>query len=293
MLNVLKSYDKSTAEGLLARTSFYLNGSQMFDNARSIKDEDSIRQKIIDEICKKLGINSILGENKEKIDNYIDLELEKSMVVDKETEEKIVMKLSKEACLPTDLYKIKTEKNLAKVYRANIKDEMSLIEMTVKNPDLVYNLLSSTSNNQEDISLFAKYHKMKYEYDNFFLLIIGKRDGLNLIVNQAWHIYNDIIYPLSNAFDLLKIFVEKFGVEVEFQGEISKLFLSVIAKNEREFRIIIDDKKTTKAKSGEPELSFFHFIRPTDDGNNKYSLFFVIDLLKYRNYLKTHKYKIQ
>jgi hypothetical protein len=292
MLEVLKNYDKSTAEGLLARTAFSLSNNSILQNAIFIKDEDSIRQKIVDEICKKLKINSISEENKTKIEDYIDSELEKSMMIDKETEEKILIKLSKEGCLPTDLYKIKMEKNLTKVYSFNVKNEMPLIKMTVKNPDLVYNFSSLASTNQEDISLFAKYYKMQYEYNNFFLLIIGKRDGLNFIVNQVWRIYNDMLCPpLSNAFTLLEIFVEKFGVEVEFQGKISKFFSSVTAKNENEFKIVINNKKIINVKKGKTELAFFHFIKPIDDGNNKYSLFFVINLLKYQDYLKKHKFE--
>jgi hypothetical protein len=293
MLDVLKSYDKSTAEGLLARTSFYLNGNPALYNARLLEGEDAIRSKIIDEICKKLKINPNLEDSKRIIDDYIDLELEKSMVVDKETEKNVLVKLSKEACLPTDLYKIKIESALDKVYHSNVETETPLIEMAVKSPDLVYNFSSSSLSNQEDISIFAKYYKMEYEYDNFFLLVIGKRKGLNFIVNQAWRIYKDIINPFSTAFNLLEIFVEKFGVEVEFQGKIAKFFSSVIAKNEKEFRIIIDDKNVKKSKGGGNEITFFHFMKPMDDDNNNYSLFFVIDLLKYRNYLKKHKYKVQ
>jgi hypothetical protein len=289
MLDSLKLYDKNTAEYLLARTSFFLEGNSILDNFGPFENEDSIRQEIINEVCTKLKISPNLEKNKKKIDDFIDLELGKSMEIDKETEEKIIVKLSKEGCLPTDLYKVKIGKNIDRVYRSRIKNEIPLIEQTVKRPDLIYNLSSLVSNDQEDISCFAKYYRAEYEYNSFFLLVVGKRDGLNFIVNQAWRIYNDIIRPLSNAFDLLETFVEKFGVEVEFQGKTSKFFSSVIAKNEKEFNIVIDDKKITKAKSGETQLSFFHFIKPMDKGNNRYSLFFVIDLLKYRNYLKKHK----
>jgi hypothetical protein len=284
MLEVLKKYDKFKAEELLARTSFYLDDNLLFSNAGSIKDEDFIRFKIIDEICTKLGISNNSEENKRKIDDYINLELEKSMVVDKETEEKILIKLSKEGCLPTDLYNIKTDKDLDTVYRSNVENEMPLIETTVKNPDLVYNFSSQNSNDKGNVSLFAKYFRIQSEENSFFLLVIGKRDGLNLMVNQAWHLYNDILCPVKNALGLLEVFVKIFGVKSEFKNKTSKSN----EQNVKEFDIVIDYDEITKTETGEHELSFFHLIESSYDGNKEHSLSFVIDLLKYKNYLKQH-----
>ena len=293
MLDVLKPYDKTTAEGLLARTSFYLNNDPVLKNTTYIKDEDAIRAGIVNEICKNLKIDPGLEDSKRKIDDYIDSELEKSMVLDKETEKKILFKLSKEGCLPTDLYQIKTEPTLAKIYHSGVENELPFIEKTVKNPDLVYNLYSS-SPNQKDISIFAKYYRTQYRYNNFFLIVIGKRNGLDFIVSQSWRLYDaDILRPLTNAFELLETFVEKFGVTVEFRGTTSKFFSSVIAKSETEFKVVVDSKNIKKAKGGETEVTFFHFTKPVGDGNNDYSLFFAIDEKKYKNYLATHKHKIR
>jgi hypothetical protein len=284
MLEVLKQYDKSTAEGLLARTSFYLNDNPILFNAGSIKDEDSIRSRIIDEICTKLGISNNIDKNKRKIDNYIDSELEKSMRLDKETEKKIIHKLSKEACLPTDLYKIKIIKSSYEEYYSYLKNEMPFIETVVKNPGLESNLSSLESSNQGDISIFAKYFKKQPQINSFYLLVIGKRDGVNFIVDHAWRLYDDIFCPVKNALDLLKIFVNNFGVKTKFQNKKNKT---------KEFDIKIYYDEITKTDTGKFELSFFHYMKPTIDGNSEYSLFFVIDLLKYQNYLKKHGYIIK
>jgi hypothetical protein len=150
---------------------------------------------------------------------------------------------------------------------------------------------SKLENVQKDISMFVKYYEESYSFNSFYLLVIGKRNGLDFIVNQAWHIYNDIAQDFMDVMDLLKKFVNAFGVEVEFQGEISKIFLSKIAKSEKEFLIRINEKSAT-TKKGNPEWAMFHFIKPISGENKNFSLFFVIDILKYKNYLMRHKYKI-
>jgi hypothetical protein len=278
------------ADGLLARTSFYLEENPILNTLKKIDNEESLRNNIIEEICSNLKVNSIVA-NKKAIIDYIDTELEKSMTLDKEEEKNILTRLSNEARLPTDLYHIKIFDSMKKIY-PNADAEIALIKETVKAPDMVYNFNNDSDGNiQKDISIFVKFYKYKYGFNNFYFIVTGQRQGLEFIINQAWKLYNELIMNrvFDSALDLLKIFVNEFGIEVEFRGETSKFFLSVIAKNEKEFVAKINNDKLVKNKRKQSNFTTFHFVKTISQTDKKYSLFFVIDLNKYRNYLKVHE----
>jgi hypothetical protein len=278
------------ADGLLARTSFYLEENPILNTLKKIDNEESLRNNIIEEICSNLNVNSIAG-NKKAIIDYIDTELEKSMTLDKEEEKNILIRLSNEARLPTDLYNIKIYDGMKEIY-PNTDAEITLIKETVKAPDMVYNFNNDSDDNiQKDISIFVKFYKYKYSFNNFYFIVTGQRQGLEFVINQAWKLYNELIMNrvFDSALDLLKIFVNEFGIEVEFRGETSKFFLSVIAKNEKEFVAKINNDKLVKNKRKQSNFTTFHFVKTISQTDKKYSLFFVIDLNKYKDYLKVHE----
>jgi hypothetical protein len=279
------------ADGLLARTSFYLEENPVLNTLKKIDNEENLRNSIIGEICSNLKINSI-ADNKKAIIDYIDTELEKSMTLDKKEERNILVKLSNEARLPTDLYQIKiVDNNIKKIYSAEINNEMPLLKETVKMPDLIYNFNYDQNSRQKDISIFAKYYKDKYSFNSFYFIVIGRRNGLNFIIDQAWKLYNDLFLnrPFNDALDLLKEFVNEFGIEMEFHGEISKFFLSAIAKTGNEFKIKVGGKKITRDKKRNTNITVFHFVKNISQSDKNYSLLFAIDLNKYRDYLAKHK----
>jgi hypothetical protein len=293
MLETLKTYNKLTADGLLARTLFSLKNDTLIKDVGIIENQDAVCSQVLDEISKKLKIKPDTSNNIKKIIDYIDVELEKSMMLDEIKENEILIKLSNEAQLPTDLYHVKTQPDIQKLYNKNIHKETLLISETVKTPDIVYHFNAlENENTQKDISIFAKYFEEEYSFDSFYLLVIGNRAGLDFLVHQAWHIYNDVANSFTDIMDLLNKFVNNFGVEVEFQGEVSKLFLSKIAKSEKDFHFRIDNKNITRTKKGQQEWIAFHFTKPLSGESKIFSLFFVIDILKYKKYLMNHTYKI-
>jgi hypothetical protein len=172
-----------------------------------------------------------------------------------------------------------------------MNNEIPLLKKTVKMPDLIYNFNYDQNNSQKDISIFAKFYKDKYNFNDFYFIVIGKRNGLDFIIEQSWKLYNDMFSdrPFSDALDLLKEFVNEFGIEMKFRGEISKFFLSAIAKNDNEFDVKIDDKKITRDKKGKTNVAVFYSVKNISQSDKNYSLLFAIDLNKYRDYLAKHK----
>ena len=284
MIQALKAYDKSFAEGMLARTSFYLDEDPVLQTLKPIESEGAIRDSIIAEICNKLNIPSV-SHDKQAVLNYLDDELEKSTRFDEKTEKEILSRLSNRGELPTDLYTVKMHDSIVKNFKDISKRDETLITETVKKPDMTYDFGANYC-----ASIFAKYYKEKFDYHSFFLLVVGKREGLIFKVDQVWWLYNDVLSEnsFSDALGLLKHFVEKFGVEVDFQGRTSKFFIDVMAKSEREFKLRVSSDKLKKSKEGNAGLVTCHFLGPTPGGNNNVSIFFTIDIEKYKNYITEH-----
>jgi hypothetical protein len=281
MIQALQAYDKSFAEGMLARTFFYLDEDPVLQTLKPIDNEDAIRSNVITEICEKLDIPSI-SYNKQAVLDYLDSEIEESTRLDEKTEREVLTRLSARGELPTDLYTVKIQNN--SVVQEFKKDDR-LVTETIKRPDMAYNFGASYCT-----SIFAKYYKEKFEHNSFILLVVGKREGLTFNVNQVWWLYNDILSgnSFTDALELLKYLVEKFGVEVDFHGRTSKFFVDVVAKSETEFQVRFDKSRLKKSKKGKSGFFAFHVLSPSPEGDSNFSIFFAIDIEKYRDYIAKH-----
>jgi len=285
MIQALKTYNKSFAEGILARTSFFLDDDPMLWSLKPIENEEIIRNNVINEICKNLNISSA-SHNKQAVLDYLDDELEKSTKLEEKTEKEILKRLSARGELPTDLYTVNIQNTIAiKEFQNIYKKNEALITETIKKPDMAYNFGANYC-----ASIFAKFYKEKYEYNSFFLLVVGKREGLTFIVDQVWWLYNDMISGSSftNALELFKYFVENFGVEVDFHGRTSKFFIDAIAKDEKEFDIKMYQNKLKKSERKSSGFIACHFIGHIPDSTDNFIIFFAIDIEKYKDYITRH-----
>jgi hypothetical protein len=288
MLQTLKSYDSAVAEGLLAKTSFYLEGSPVPGSLRGVEDEAALRNALIKEICKILKIDSA-EEDKQAVLDFIDGELEKRMALSKKEEKAILTKLSNEARLPTDLYNVIWKRGMPEIFTPFV--DSSLVKETVKMPDMVYNFnTDSPEDVQKDISIFARRFPAPQVYRNFFMIVTGRRSGLNFIASQAWKMHDNITadHAFSNALDMLELFAGKFGAEAEFRGEVTKFFLSRIADDEKEFHIRTAGRNLQDPKKGRTEFPAFYFAEKVSGTGQRFSLFFALDKRKYHDYLKTY-----
>ena len=290
MLQSLKTYEKSFAEWMLVRASFYLEGDPIFQTFKPVENEESIRNSIIAEICDNLNIPSA-SDNKQAVLDYLDDEIYRVTKLDEKTEKEALARLSAEGELPTDLYTVNIHGRFAKEPAAFSRKREDLIKETVKKPDMAYNFGSNYS-----VSIFAKYYREKYSHNNFFLLVVGQRENLVFHVAQAWRVYNDILSgnSFANALELLKLFVEKFGIEADLHGRTSKLFIDVIAKSKTDFHVKVDQNKLKVSKKGKSGFLTGHFLGPASEGDSTLSIFFAIDLEKYESYIKNrtlHKLK--
>lgn len=291
MLKTLEKFDSVTSSGILARIALSLNDNLNNNIKSKLLNEEELKSNVIKEILEILNIKNI-ENNKEKIVEYIDNEIEKEN--DDINQDEVLIQLAKKAKLPSDLYKIDIKEEIGKVYGDQFSKEYPIIEKTIKIPDAEYHFTNDMVNQPGNISLFLKKFKGNYPYNDFNLLVIGQRIGIKLIVHQVWKMYEDLFkYDISNNLvSMLKEFTEKFGVEVTFRNQKAKFFLSEIAQSEKEFNIDINNKNLIKDKNGNTNITFAHFTESVSNKDKKLSLFLVIDLNKYKNYLQKHKEKM-
>jgi hypothetical protein len=134
----------------------------------------------------------------------------------------VVTRLSSAGLLPSDLYEIRFDPQLAREVPGWDLDKC-LAEVTIRNPHREQQISHVDRNG---FSLFARFFEHKFPARSFWFLVTGLRDGTVLHVQQVFKIYPQDV-DLSGCHDLLcmlKAFAEHFGVEAEFNGHRGKVF---------------------------------------------------------------------
>lgn len=293
MLKTLKDIDNKTSAGLLARTALHIKNDKNVFKRPLIENEEELRDRLFEEICQILDITEEnWDDNKSNhVTDYIDSEIERLLPL-KENKNEIYKRMSSNGTLPSDLYTIHVIKNIKDFYGVkNYKKEEPLIKATVQNPDNEQHFKETKDPNVPSmVSLFTKHFKTKYPRNDFTLLVVGQRDGLVLNVHQVWRIYHDTIdtNDILSLVELLKRFSDKFGVEMEIEGEKKKFYLL----GPLDYNGKVHIKFNVEKIKGTPQ-KFFTFSHFTEHGLSgdiqKTSLLVAIDLNKYKQVLKSRK----
>jgi hypothetical protein len=243
MQKTLSQFDNITAAGILARTAISLSSSDNPSAAFELPDEKEVRDHLLNEIKKNLGINTfaLSDSDIQRIENKLDEESDR--LLDPVNEKAVLEDLSVKGELPTDLYDVKLSRETTELFGKQALDEEYLVRLTVQAADRVQhlNLDDQDFGNSPLISIFAKYFKNKYRNRSFTMLVTGIRQGLFIHVQSAWRIYSDLGPKLSRTLvDLLRSFADEFGIEFEIDGVKSKFFrgpLSSIHEAARQLRM--------------------------------------------------------
>lgn len=289
MIEALIPFNAEVAAAILARTAFSLERKTGEDENFVLSNEPLIRREVLRSIKIDLGISE--DDNSDEaiqlIIDAIDAEIESITAIDDSGE--VLDGMGEAGKVPSDLYEISITKALVDVYRSDWEQESELVNLTIKNPDREQHF-SNESNPEEPtgVSLFCRFYKSKFPYRSFNHLIIGQRRGLNMMVDQSWHIYDGLEKSNSSDFiDMLRGFCNNFGINFEIEGKIYR-FLYI--KNfpaglsgETKLKLLPDKKKKS-----------YHVIvtkveTPDKSGAIKTAFTMAIDIDKYRESLKTHR----
>ena len=292
MLKTLSKYDTKTSAGILARTAMILDDNYNPHFSKTISNEDSIRQSLLKEISDKMIQNVDSSKRNTLIVDYIDNQL---YAMSNIQSEEAIDRLSETAYFPSDLFQIDVIKNIKDFYMESFNDEFKLISETVKNPESEFYFQNTKSSNEPlGISLFVRKFIGNFPYNNFNLLIVGQRKSKKFVVHQAWRLYDDIMdyQELNSLINLLEIFADRFGVEVEFRNKFSNFFLNEIAISEKEFKVNFKKTLLVRDKKGHTNFTVSHFTNVLEKKQKIISMLLAIDLVKYKKYLRRHNYKL-
>jgi hypothetical protein len=230
MIEALGTLDERTALGVLARCALALEDEGNPDAQTIFNEETTLRATILREARQRLGIaqDDSSPETLEKISDFLDQESDRLAGIP--DTDAALKRLAERGELPTDLYEIHIIPNIAEFHGTGFALEQSLIEMTIRAPTKEQHFGPESYTEQPAlISLFARQFKTRFPYKNFTMLVAGKRNGLRLLVYQAWRIYPAILDGLDigrvdTLVDLLRKFAEAYGWKVEIDGKSGPFF---------------------------------------------------------------------
>jgi hypothetical protein len=281
MIELLQTYDRKTAAGLLARAALVLENGDGVRLVPIVENEESVRAALISDARKQLGIeeNDERPEIFDEIGSY--LEGESNRLMGDKSSTAAFERLSEKGDLPSDLYEIEIVPNIRDFWGDRFEREKSLIERTIRKPNQEQHFGLPVSDGEPHlVSLFARDFKADSVARSFRLLVAAQRGfRLKLHVHQAWRLYPSVV-KLQGASDLieqLKRFADAYGGNISLGGQQGPFFLSsdMVAPNSV---LVQSDGKPMR-------LTITQFVQWDRDGNQRAALVSAIDLEKYRKTL--------
>lgn len=295
MITTISKFDHLTAAGLLARAALSVMDKDNPAGAYKIENEQLIRNHLLVEIRTKLGIKADdqTPVSLEKITQRLDDESD--CLIGAIDEHAALETVSNQGFLPSDLFSVVVHVNLEKNLGKRFAHESKLISDTVKSPDQEQHYGEPIGPDEPFlISLFAKTFTNKFPLRSFTLLVAGQRQGLQLVVHQAWRIYADQV-DLRGASDLvtmLERFTDKFGAEIEINGQKGHFFkvlnLPDGVQTLPEVKITLNKINQGKivAEPAKHITWTYFFQRNPKNGNLVASLGLAIDVKRYEKFIQ-------
>ena len=230
MNDLLAQFDSRTAVGILARAALSLQGEGNPAAQEHVKSEATIRDALIREARKALGISNDdhSPEQIERVSDY--LEERSDALIGKRDLSGVYERLLESGNLPSDLFRIQIENHLPSNLAALWPGEKTLIEKTIRQPTREQHFGNHKLRGEPNlISLFARPFYTPFPFKNFIMLVAAQRmKDFTLTVPQAWRIYPALV-NLANAKDLveyLQRFADRYGFEITLGDKKGKFFLS-------------------------------------------------------------------
>lgn len=289
----LTEFDSITAAGILARAALSITDQENPSAEEKIHNEFNIRRQLFVDARNTLGVafDDNSTDTLERIGDVLDAESD--LLIEEVDQDTVLNNLSQKGMLPSDLFNVAIVTNIENFHGKKFKHEKELIELTVKSPDQEQHYGEPVGPSEPFlISLFSKYFPNHYPLRSFTLLVAGQRNGLVLVVHQAWRVYADLVNldGVSDLVGMLERFSDSFGAEIEIGSQKGHFIKSAELKRGDPFppTVKIPIRRGLlgkKIKSTETTITCFYQQSPTDE-NNKAALIVAIDLDRYREALQ-------
>ena len=229
MIEAVQEYDPRKAAGILSGLALSLGRPTL--EFRTDHGKNEVEQRILAELRKTLNLDP-RDHSLEAVERLADaLDEEAARIAGIEQEPNIIERLSREGLLPSDVFEVAFDPQLSTNYGSHWNIERELAELTIRHPHREQNF--APKNSPSGVSIFARFFTHKFPARSFWLVTTGLRQGTRLHVGQVFRVYPQDI-DLSNCetlTDVLKVFANIFGLEIELNGKLGKFFMFVETDN--------------------------------------------------------------
>lgn len=227
MLDSLREYSKTGALGVLSQIASSFTPESPVESEQQPEQVDFQSPTVLQEIYKRLGLkmDDYSPEAKDKVLQFVSDQIRQT-VLSGTDEDKIKSRLASKRILRPDLYVISIGDadwiGGRGIRRQQIHDAINYADRIEHVP-----LNGMFSDDQEELSFYLQYVRGDESRRVFSLLVVASRKGYELKVIDALRVYpSDVeVANTSEPIDMLKKFVEKYGLVMTVGGAQSKFFL--------------------------------------------------------------------
>jgi hypothetical protein len=288
-LDELRNLDPKRAAGILSRAALELESGGANPAARPIdQQEASLRLKLIEELTHFISKGAeVTGPTlREKIIGALDKEVDKLLPPRDETA--ALERLSIDAVLPSDAYKVSFSESVPEILRKLPVDDRNLVKEVIRVPDLQEDFGPTlTPTEPSPVSLFGKWFNFGRGRDRFLLIVAASREkGQNLMVHYFLRVYSSDINlrGAKNLADVFERFSQYYGVEFNVDGWRGR-FLRYLYLSSSNFRVTVATGHTEKPGR---TITWSMFARHPNKLSTELAFGLGIDVNKYAKDLSKH-----
>ena len=278
MIDELRRLDNRVAVGVLARAALSLDDPGNPAAEAVLVDELALREQIFAAARARAGLSpdDDSAAALEKVGDLLDQEADG--LVGSSDMEAALRRLAESGSLPTDMFQTTINPSLADWLGKDYSLDKELIEATIRHPDQEQHFGHSAALNEPSLaSLFYRRFTTKWPFKDFNLLVVASRTGLILEVNQAWRIYPAVLDTRNSTslVDILRLFADRSGAEVRWEGKTGGFFLTVDTPLPHEFNYSLPTKPNVMYR-----IAIAQIVQHRE-GRATAALAVAIDLLRY------------
>jgi hypothetical protein len=231
-LEVLSKFDAGTAGAVLAAAALSIAspGVDQADEFLSVRKDDV--DAVLSEIRHKLNLGRDDNSSKAKasIDQFLSSALDES--VSDTAVQAALARAGQAGRLTPSAYKVvQPETFTHQFYRLGITKPQT--EEAIRHPDDYQHLMTGDAvpGEADVFSLFVKYSPGGRKIEPNWLLVQAFRRGAEQVAQSAWRVYsNDVdLSSARNPLDLLKAFVDAFGIEIVVGSQRPAKFVEAVS----------------------------------------------------------------
>jgi hypothetical protein len=231
MVALLDKFDRATTTQILAAAALAAGHNVEGEEPQIVHRYGAEARELLSDIREELRISGEDPESQRSISDFITKAIR--LFSEKDDLDRTLADAGQAGRLNPALYNVIITPSFTQVFRSLSVKSSNAID-AIKHPDDYQHILDKNANasNRGKISIFLKRINSSRPGNDHWLLVQTHREGLNQVAQSAWRIFPDVVdlAEAAKPLDLLKRFVDVFGVEINIAGVTGKYIESIPAR---------------------------------------------------------------